>query len=65
MTDLPQLADEAEQAFIAAARAAKTDDEYNETAKPLLGEYLNVLKLMRLKRSVVREAVITHIKMGG
>jgi len=53
MTDIPQLADEAERAFIAAARAAKTDDEYNETSKPLLGKYLNGLRLMRLAGSVL------------
>lgn len=64
MVDLAKQADEAELAFIEANRNIKSVED-EERAKELLGEYLNVLKLKRLFVQPVREARITHIKMGG
>lgn len=47
MIDLAREADEAELKFIQAARSS---DEDEARVKELCHEYLNVLKLMRLKR---------------
>ena len=46
--DLAKQADEAELAFMQAARVATTE-AHDERVKQLCGEYLNVLKLKRLK----------------
>ena len=46
--DLEQLADEAELAFIKANESIQSAED-EEEMKQLLGEYLNVLKLKRLK----------------
>ena len=46
MIDLEREADEAELAFMQAARSS---DEDEERVKELCHEYLNVLRLMRLK----------------
>ena len=54
MIDLEKQADEAERAFIEANKNIKTVDD-ERRAKELLGEYLNILKLIRLKPNNPRE----------
>lgn len=49
MIDLEKRADEAEQAFIEASRNLKVP---MYRVKELLGDYLHVLRLMRLKHDV-------------
>jgi len=55
MIELEQLADEAELAFIQASTSIQSAED-EEKMKQLLGEYLNVLKLKRLKRSGVQDS---------
>lgn len=52
MLDLEREADEAELAFIESVRGIHSaeDEEY---MKQMLYEYLNILKLIRLKRSTI------------
>jgi len=52
MIDLAKQADEAEIAFIQAARAAKSEED-DAQVKELCHEYLNVLRLIRLKRETL------------
>jgi len=54
MIDLEKRANEAETAFIVAARTARTDEDYDQ-ASGLAIEYFSVLKLKRLKSTVIRD----------